>query len=73
MLEAERAGELLLGLRYFRNRLRRCVRETLGELLLGLRYFRNGIAPVLNSVGGELLLDYGTSETYACVTARDIG
>ena len=34
-------GELLLGLRYFRNTKMGIAQASEGELLLGLRYFRN--------------------------------
>ena len=35
------AGELLLGLRYFRNKAQKLAKAGKGELLLDLRYLRN--------------------------------
>ena len=65
MLVSQRviSGELLLGLRYFRNYLASMEEGNDGELLLGLRYFRNG-KPVLSV--REVVNYYlvcGTSET----------
>lgn len=40
------AGELLLGLRYFRNNIANSTNERSGELLLGLPYLRNCNSPV---------------------------
>ena len=57
------SGELLLGLRYLRNRASACCPSPHGELLPGLPYLRNidhGSSPLIVV---NYYLDYRTSET----------
>lgn len=56
-------GELLLGLRYFRNFIIYFSIYWFGELLLELRYFRNNMLHPPIAWRVNYCLDYGTSET----------
>ena len=58
-------GELLLGLRYFRNYSRIKGEDVIGELLLDLRYFRNLFFFRRDPDVVNYYLDYRTSETQA--------
>ena len=66
-------GELLLGLRYFRNSEIDGSSLMFGELLLDLRYFRNCPLTALCSHGVSYCLIYGTSKTHAPRKAERIG
>ena len=56
-------GELLLGLRYLRNRHEGSVQGLIGELLPGLPYLRNEWNAPRLSARMNYCLIYGTSET----------
>lgn len=59
------SGELLFGLRYFRNMFARRQQPKFGELLLELRYFRNQLFGFGGGKAVNYCLIYGTSETTA--------
>ena len=56
-------GELLLGLRYLRNRQDGSVQGLIGELLPGLPYLRNRLIWIPTFGQVNYYLDYRTSET----------